>query len=168
MGWDNQVANELCLDVSYSRIWSTIQPGPGSFQLGITSHVTMELGNVYTYAAGGVMLRFGGNLEACTTPPNIRPGFPGVPYFRSSLELNWYFFAGYESRLVFRDIFLDGNTFSDSHSVDKERLVGNHQFGFSMHKSSWRVALSTMSRTKEFTTQDELTRYGVLNVSFIF
>jgi len=168
MGWDNQLKDELGLGLTYTRVWSIIQPGPGSLQFGISPHLTAELGNIYAYGAGGVMFRLGSNLSASFSPPNIRPGFPGISYFTRLPGFNWYLFAGHESRLVFRDIFLDGNTFSDSHSVDRELLVGDHQFGFALQKGKMRLALSNMIRTKEFKTQNELTRYGALNLSFTF
>jgi len=168
MGWDNQLKNELGLLVSYSRIWNIIQPGPGFLEIGISPHLTGTLGNIYTHAAGGVMFRLGNNLRASFTPPNIRPGFPGISYFNPSPRFNWYLFFGHESRIVFRDIFLDGNTFADSHNVEKELLVGDHQFGLALHKNNFRIALSNMLRTKEFASQDTLTQYGALNLSFTF
>ena len=61
-----------------------------------------------------------------------------------------------------------GNTYKDSHSVKKENLVGDYQFGLSLHKGSMRVSLSNVYRTKEFEEQKELTRFGALNFSFSF
>jgi hypothetical protein len=168
MGWDNQLSNEPTLGISYARLWSIIQPGPGSLQFGIIPHLTAQLGNVYTYGAGGVIFRLGNNLRTSFSPPTIRPGFPGVCYFRSSQSFSWYLFGGHESRWVFKDIFLDGNTFKDSHSVKKENLVGDYQFGLSLHKGRLRVSLSNVYRTKEFEEQKELTRFGALNLSFSF
>ncbi len=168
MGWDNQLSNEPTLGISYARLWSIIQPGPGSLQFGIIPHLTAQLGNVYTYGAGGVIFRLGNNLRTSFSPPTIRPGFPGVCYFRSSQTFSWYLFGGHESRWVFKDIFLDGNTFKDSHSVKRENLVGDYQFGLSLHKGALRVSLSNVYRTKEFEEQKELTRFGALNLSFSF
>jgi hypothetical protein len=168
MGWDNQLKNELGLGMSYTRVWNIVQDLPGTIQIGVSPHLTGSLGNVYTHAAGGVMFRLGSNLRAGFTPPNIRPGFPGVSYFIPSPRWTWYLFFGHESRLVFRNIFLDGNTFTRSHSVTREILVGDHQFGMALQRGKFRVSLSNMLRTKEFTDQNDLTRYGALNLSFTF
>ena len=54
---------------------------------------------------------------------------PGGGYFRRKKGFNWYLFAGLEGRAVFRNIFLDGNTFTDSHSVDSKHFVGDIQAG---------------------------------------
>ncbi len=132
--------------------------------------MNLVVGNVYTYAAGGVMFRVGDNLKRDLSPPNIRPGFPGLAYFRGGDESSWYLFLGFESRLVARDIFLDGNTFKDSHSVEKEKLVGDMQFGLVYQVNRWRFAFSNMLRTKEFATQEDntitvpLTSHSVIKV----
>ncbi len=165
-GWDNQLEDEPALGLSYSRFWRVIQPAFDNLELGVNPQVNLVVGNVYTYGAGGVMFRLGENLKRDLSPPNIRPGFPGLAYFQKGAISSWYLFMGFESRLVARDIFLDGNTFKESHSVEKEKLVGDMQFGLVYLVGRWRLAFSNMIRTKEFTTQEDNTRYGALNISF--
>ncbi len=167
-GWDNQLADEPALGLSYSRFWRIVQPLTNDLELGVNPQVNFVLGNVYTYGAGGVMFRIGDNLRWDLSPPNIRPGFPGLGYFRSGDSPSWYVFLGFESRLVARDIFLDGNTFKDSHSVEKEKLVGDMQFGLVYLVGRWRLAFSNMVRTKEFATQEVNTHYGAVNISFSY
>jgi len=165
-GWDNQLNNEIALGLSYSRFWRLIQPISYGLEFGVNPQISAALGNVYTYGAGGVMFRLGNNLRRDLSPPNIRPGFPGVTYFQGSKQSSWYVYLGFESRLVLRDIFLDGNTFTDSHSVEKEALVGDMQYGFVYIFDNMRIAFSNMTRTDEFTTQEKTTRYGAINISF--
>jgi hypothetical protein len=165
-GWDNQLKNEPALGLSYSRFWRLIQPLSDGLQFGVNPQISAVLGNVYTYGAGGVMFRLGNNLRRDLSPPNIRPGFPGVTYFQPGKQSSWYLYLGFESRLVLRDIFLDGNTFEDSHSVAKESLVGDMQYGLVYLFDDVRISVSNMSRTDEFTTQEKVTRYGALNLSF--
>jgi hypothetical protein len=166
-GWDNQLRDELALGISYSRVWSIVTPATSHFEFGIMPHVTAVLGNVYVYGAGGVMFRFGTHLRGDMSPPNISPGFPGASVFDVDRKYNWYFFAGHESRMMGHNIFLDGNTNVDSHSVDKERLVGDHQYGFAIQFNRVRIAISNMIRTKEYTTQRDQTKYGAINISFV-
>jgi lipid A 3-O-deacylase len=71
-----------------------------------------------------------------------------------------------EERLVFRDIFLDGNTFVSSHRVDKEPLVGDVQLGFVYMFGDIRFAFSKLFRTHEFKTQTASESYGAINLSF--
>ena len=114
------------------------------------------------------MFRMGTHLDSDIGPPTIKPGFPGGAYFGGEQKTNWYFFAGTESRIVIRNIFLDGNTFSDSHSVDKEYIVGDLQFGVVWHFRRVRLAISNMFRTKEYVGQSSETNYGAINFSFRF
>jgi len=118
-GWDNQLKDELGFGLSYTRFWRYIKPSD-SLDYGMTPHVNLVLGTIYTYAASGVMFRFGTHLNNDLSPPNIRPGFPGLSLFKPNRQSSWYLFAGIEGRAVARNIFLDGNTFKDSHSVDKK------------------------------------------------
>src|SRR3546814_8870959 len=102
----------------------------------VTPHLGAALGNVYTYGAGGLTLRFGEDLPDDYGPPRIRPALPGSDYFRPTDDFGWYFFAGAEGRIVARNIFLDGNTFKDSHSVDKRPLVADLQAGIAVNLRS--------------------------------
>jgi len=65
-----------------------------------------------------------------------------------------------------RNIFLDGNTFTDSHSVDKETLVGDFQVGFAFHLRNIRIAFTHIVRSKEFEGQTERARYGAINLTY--
>ena len=166
-GWDNQLSNEPGVGLSYARFWRHITPLNSSLQYGMTPHVSVALGNVYTYAASGVMFRTGTHLYNDLAPPNIRPGFPGLAFFRTSKQNSWYLFAGAEGRAVARNIFLDGNTFSDSHSVDKKPLVGDLQYGFVFQTGNMRFSISNMIRTKEYENQKDKTHFGAINLSFL-
>ncbi len=165
-GWDNQLNNELTLGLSYSRFWRFTHPITNSLSFGINPQVSGALGNVYTYGSAGLMLRLGSDLKRDLSPPNIRPGFPGITYFNESKKSSWYVYLGLEGRIVLRNIFLDGNTFTKSHSVEKEALVGDMQYGFVYMYDTIRIAFSNMIRTDEFTTQKENTHYGAINISF--
>ncbi len=164
-GWDNQLKDELALGVSYSRFWRLRYPLKNGFEMGVNPQVTGVVGNVYTYAAFGTMLRFGYNLQRDFTPPTIRPGFLGVIYFKQSTQPSWYAFVGFEGRAVVRDIFLDGNSFKKSHRVEKENFVGDLQYGMVYMFENIRLSYSQMMRTDEFTTQQNRTHYGLFNLS---
>ncbi|VAW95938.1 Putative outer membrane protein [hydrothermal vent metagenome] len=165
-GWDNQLKDEPALGLSYTRFWRHIKPS-SMVDYGMTPHVNITLGNVYTYAASGVMFRFGTHLNNDLFPPNIRPGFPGLSFFSPRQQNSWYLFAGIEGRMVARNIFLDGNTFKDSHSVDKKLLVGDFQYGVVFQRGRIRFSISNMIRTKEFKGQKDNTNFGAVNISFL-
>ena len=83
--------------------------------MDVTPRAGVALGNVFTYAGAGAALRIGQQPR-----PRLRPAVhPAQPARRCALvkrrdEWGWYLFAGVEGRAVARNIFLDGNTFSDS------------------------------------------------------
>jgi len=166
LGWDNQLRNEIGVNLNYSRRWQFFESAPMSTEFEVAPHLTASLGNVFTYAGVGMMFRWGRGLRNDYAPPNIRPGFPGIPFFRPSTKPGWYLFAGAEGRAVARNIFLDGNTFVDSHSVDKKLLVADLQFGLAYQRGSVRVALSNVWRSPEFDGQPENTQFGSINLSF--
>jgi len=165
-GWNNQLRNEPALGVSYSRFWRVVQPLGDSFDIGVSPQLTASLGNIYTYVAAGVIFRLGTGLANDLSPPNIKPGFPGIAVFVIEDQHSWYFFVGAETRIVGRNIFLDGNTFQESHSVEKEPVIGDYQFGFVYRVGNLRLSFSNMFRTKEYTTQKDEAWYGAVNISF--
>ena len=71
-------------------------------------------------------------------------------------------------RLVARDNFLDGNTFSDSHHVDKEPLVGDAGFGVSLIWRNLKVSYARVLRTREFELQANSQRFGSISLSYIY
>lgn len=165
-GWEHQLRDEPIIGLGYSRLWRMVRPAIAGLQYGLNGHLTMALGNAYTYAGGGAMLRFGDNLRRDLNPPNIRPGFPGVSYYQSLKGMDWYAFIGHEVRWVARDIFLDGNSFVESHSVEKEPVVGDTQLGLVFLHRDIRISISTTLRTREFKGQKEDTVYRAINFSF--
>lgn len=175
-GWDNQLENEPGVVLYYERKWRNIWNAElGDFamlnNLGIdlTPHLGGALGNVYTYGAGGFTIRFGEDLPSDYGPPRIRPALPGSDYFRPDDWFGWYLFAGFEGRVVLRNIFLDGNTFRDSHSVDKYPLVGDLQAGIAiMLGERVRLAYTHLLRTREFREQDAPDQFGTFSVSVRF
>ncbi|MCF6253618.1 MAG: lipid A deacylase LpxR family protein [Thiomicrorhabdus sp.] len=164
-GWDNQLKDELVLGASYSRFWRLRYPLQNGLEFGVNPQITGVVGNAYTYGALGTMFRFGSNLKRDFSPPTIRPGFLGVIYFQESKQPSWYGFLGFEGRAVLRDIFLDGNSFAESHRVEKETFVGDIQYGFGYMFEKIRLLYSELIRNNEFTTQQAGTHYGLLNLS---
>lgn len=162
-GWDNQLRNEPGINLTYLNKRRHLFRMDKPRQLEASYYGGLTLGNVYTYASAGLIARWGSRLKNDIGPPTISPGFPGLPAFRPHPEFNWYLFAGVEERAMARNIFLDGNTFKDSHSVDKKPFVTDVQFGIAFHFKEVRISFSNMFRSKEFEGQPEATQYGALN-----
>lgn len=157
------------MNLSYKRSWrSWIESEALGLELDATPYVGGALGNAFTHVNSGVVLRFGDDLPADYGPPRIRPTLPGSDFFIPQQTFGWYIFAGIDGRVVGRNIFLDGNTFRDSPSVDKKWLVGEVTAGVAMTIGGVRVAYTHVIRSREYEGQDENDRFGALSVSLRF
>jgi len=173
MGWHNQLQNEFTVQLSGWRLWrkplgGNAEARGGGIGADALPHLGAELGNVFVYGSGGVTFRVGSNLPGDYGPPRIRPSVPGSEFFVPSRGLAWYFFAGCEGRVVLRNLFLDGNTFKLSMSVDKEPLVGDVQAGLALTLGRARGAFTYVIRSKEFETQRAADQFGAILLSFRF
>lgn len=168
-GWGNQLQNEPGIVLSYEHKWrNVLEFTPFGLGVDFTPAVGGSLGNVYTHAAASAVVRLGYDLPSDYGPPMIRPNLPGSDFFIPTRTLGWYVFGGVEGRVVGRNIFLDGNTFRDSHSVDKEILVGGVQAGAAITYGNTRLAYTHVFRTREFEQQVDNDQFGALTLSVRF
>lgn len=170
-GWGHQLKNEPGLLLTY-QARQRLQPvwHPFGLDTDMTYGAGGALGNVFTHAGVSAAFRVGDGLDATYSAPFIRPSPPSAAVVRDarSRDVRWNLFAGVEGRAVARNIFLDGNTWQDSPSVDKRPLVLDVQFGVEVMWDTVRVAFTQIMRSREFDGQDEPTRFGSLSVSFGF
>ncbi len=170
-GWNNQLDNEpgILINLELKWLFEQLQPWKQGLELDILPSVGTAAGNVMNYFSAGATLRLGVNLPKDYGPPRIRPGAQGSDFFipgEGDRLVSWYLFAGLEGRAVIHNIFLDGNTFATSHSVDKKYFVGDLHLGFVLVISQFRIAFSNVFRTEEFNNQKELDEFGSITVSW--
>lgn len=165
-GWQYQLRNEPGIILAYQRKWRNFYRfSPDGWGFDVTPAVGGEVGNIYTDASAGAVARFGHNLPRDYGPPLIRPSVSGADFFVPTPGLGWYLFTGIEGRAVARNIFLDGNTFESSPSVNKLPLVGGVQAGFAVTYGDTRISYTHVLRSQEFTSQHHLNQYGALTLS---
>jgi len=168
-GWDYQIKDEPGVNLVLSRQWRiNSDPVWQGVSFGVVPSLTASLGNVQTYASAGLMLRVGNELEADFGPPRIRPSTAGSAFYQPDGRWGWYVFVGGETRVVGRDIFLDGNTWRDSRSVDREVVVAEGSLGVAIIMPFARLTLTYTARSKEFETQEETAQFGSASISFRF
>lgn len=171
-GWGNQLHNELGLQVVAERknkIWiSDNKFGP---QFDAISHYGASLGNVATYANAGLELRMGSRLPNDFGTAPIRPASDSnAPLAEGAAARRLasnalHGFVALDARVVAWDIFLDGNTFGDSHHVAKKNLVGDLSAGLAWQWPGGKLTYAYYMRSKEFKTQSKEHRYGSLTLS---
>lgn len=177
-GWDNQLENEPGLQLVYER---KNRVSKGKFtpllEYDAILHGGGSLGNVATYLNAGAELRFGwhlpedfGTSALRSGGDNSAPGLGDGRFQRGSRDKNLgvHAFISMNGRWVLRDIFLDGNTFRDSHSVDKEPLVGEAAFGVAALYRGWKFSFAKVHRTREFRQQQESHSFGSLSLSYSY
>ena len=169
MGWATQLRDEPGLIIEYNRSIKLIEP---QSLLGavfdIEPNYGAAIGNIYDYAELGAMARLGFNLPKDYGPMRIEPSLPGSDYFEPISGLGAYIFAGIEGRAVARNLFLDGNSFERSRSVDKVNLVGDLVLGAAITFDSFRLAFTHDIRTKEYRTQPAADQFGAVDLTFRF
>ncbi len=144
-GWSHQLNNEVGINLTHARA-KNFRVENERFAADITPYVIGSIGNVNTSVTAGVMARFGMNV-----PDDNLLGFESE---REEDKTRLYGFATVNSSYVFRDIFLDGNTFSDSHSVEKYNVVGRAAVGVAYKYGNFEFSYSYGITSKQFKKQD--------------
>ena len=165
-GWDTQLHNELGIYATYQHSWRALAATKRlGLDFDVTPHLGGALGNVYTYANAGFTLRYGEDLPRDYGPPRVQPGVLGSVFFEPTDRFSWYLFGSVEGRAVARNIFLDGNTFKDSRSVQKEPFIGDLQWGIVLTWHDYRLSFTDVFRTPEFESQTSRDHFGSICLS---
>jgi len=168
-GWDTQLHNELGVVVQYQRSWrGALKYDLTPLALDVTPSVGGAVGNVFTYASAGVMLRLGQRLPHDYGPPQIQPGLLGSGGFAPVGAFGWYLFGGVAGRAVARNIFLDGNTFGDSRSVRRDPFIGDLQWGVVLEWPKVRLSYTHILRSREYESQTAGDEFGAISLSVKF
>jgi lipid A 3-O-deacylase len=169
-GWDNQLHDEFGAALLYEHRWRNIYAKKfDGFGLDFSPHLGFSLGNVATYANGGVTLRLGNAVHTDYGVPRIRPSLPGSAFFDpTSKGFRWYVFAGVDARYVAQNIFLDGNSDGDSLSVEKQEFVAELQSGFAIVWHRVRFAYTYVLRSEEYEGQEEPDKFASVAISYRF
>lgn len=170
-GWGLQLKNEPGIMLAWERRW----PGyynfkPFGLYAGAEPHLGVTVGNIYTYANTGLSLRLCPYSSRFQDDPiRVRPSMPGTGAFIvPDHQFSWYLFGGVEGRAIARDIFLDGNTFADSYSVNKVPFVMDADAGLALTYGKVRMSYALIYRTNEFTTQTGGNVFGTVTLGMRF
>ncbi|MFO7582583.1 lipid A deacylase LpxR family protein [Guyparkeria sp.] len=163
-GWSHQLSNEPFLNLGYEHAWLARRPWR-SREIEYGPNVGVSLGNLHTFASTGLSLRYGEGLDRSWGIPSVEPAQGERAYFRPGPGLGWHVFAAVEGRYMAHNLLLDGNTWRDSHSVDREPWVGDVQLGFAVNWDRFQLAYTVVWRTKEFSSQANKDRFGSFTLS---
>lgn len=163
-GWDTQLANELAVNVTYQRTWRTEKGNAGGLEFDMLPAVRADLGNVFIRARGQATVRVGAHLPDNFGPASLLGFKDHTDRSFADPESDWsiYGYASVSADAVGRNIFLDGNTFADSRSTDREDLVARAALGVVLRYKCVQLGWSQTLETKTFEAQPDGQTYGSL------
>ncbi len=165
-GWDNQLRNEPGLLVAFERKWLFSSDSDRLLTADTIVHAGGVIGNVATYLNTGLEVRYGMNPGRHFGVSMIRPA--GSVLFTPHKKPSIYLFGAANGKYVLRDIFLDGNTFTDSHSIDKKDFVAELAAGISLSHHNLMLTFTHVTRTEQFVGQEDVHHFGSLTLNFFY
>lgn len=174
-GWAHQLKDEAVLGFVYDHKWKAWQSKrPGGFGSDLIVHGGGELSNALTGAATGLELRAGWNIPKDFGTSRIQPGSDSSSLFEErdvrrsgKNRFGLHFFFALEGHGIVRDIFLEGNTWRKSHSVEKIPFRSDIALGFALRYKRLKLSYSYVYQTKQFLTQTKNSVYGSLQAALI-
>jgi len=166
-GWDSQIGNQPAILLGYERFWpglltTNLATNFGNFNVDFTPRVGATVGNVYTFASVGAVVRIGQGVPDDFPVTSISLGPPRDGYRPTDTHFGWYLWFGTDVRLVGWNAFLD-----NAPSEVKRNLLGfDLQGGIALVWQKARVGFTFVKRSKEFSNQTADDRFGQLMVSF--
>ncbi|NJL27007.1 MAG: lipid A deacylase LpxR family protein [Thermoanaerobaculia bacterium] len=151
-GWDNQLAFEPIVNLNYRHENRVILVGDKSLGLANVDVIPQwgfGFGNLMTRFNLGGTLRLGWNIGGFPQADIVNV-FGGGSERDVRKKFEAYVFVGAEGRAVLRNLMLDGNTFKDSHHVDKRPGVYDLRGGFFVRYEKWQFNYTFVSRSQEF------------------
>jgi hypothetical protein len=164
-GWDTQLDTEVAFRVIYEqkrRYGAELGPDWWGLEVDAIPHVSAALGTADTSLAGALTLRVGHGLDIDYGMPRVRRSVAPTARENETGALRWNLFAGAGGRLVGRDLFLDGNTFANSRSVDSELFVADFSVGATVDFGPVIVSYMHVFRSPDFEEKDDWSEFGAL------
>lgn len=178
LGWDNQLKNELGAVLAWRRDTQLLS-FPNDHQgwsVNLNASYGAAVGNIYTHALAGANARVGYNTNSSASPARIRPGstgyFPSLPedprLDQNDSSPGFFFIVGSEARYVARNLFVEGNTWADSHGLPAEDWVADYYAGITLVGSRASLSYIYTHRSEEFVGQDQPHEFGSLTLSWSY
>ncbi len=156
VGWEHQLPTELAASVHAAQAWRLTTPGMGEKVTDVVGNIDAELGTVRTAVGAGGRLRIG----------------PGLlhPWLKVRKSAPWAFFGfvGARADAVGRNLFLDGSTFGESMSVEREPLLLQWDRGIRASVKQLAFEYRLVTRSREYRSGTKSHTYGSLAIVWIF
>ncbi|WP_022939821.1 lipid A deacylase LpxR family protein [Psychromonas hadalis] len=167
-GWDNQINNELVFRVEAEHIERFyIYSFSENISFDTSSYSELGVGNLRSDIGTGLTVRIGNMLDQsyASISANTSRLISGLSA-HSNNTFYWQLFTSVYASYLFNDITLNGNTFSDSHSVEliHEQVIAS--MGVSALYHHWGFVFSVLRGNKQFEGQENVSKYGSFTISY--
>jgi lipid A 3-O-deacylase len=165
-GWDHQLRDEPVVRLMQQNL----RKRTWVWAAGMSDVILRYgggIGNLTTLVNAGLEMRFGSwfpdNFGSAPLLPVSENAAPTIGTVHSD-RVHVHGFVAVDVRYVVRDITLDGNTFKDSASVDRRRVIADLGIGFAAHWGNWKIAFARYFRTREFHGQEGHAELGSITI----
>ncbi len=160
-GWDTQLNNELVFQFSRARAWRSWVSENQRFD--IVNMLDVSLGTISSSVSASSMIRYGKNLEKSYETILYAQKRTSNPV--SVKKEHWNVFASIYTKYLFNSIFLDGNTFEKSRSVDYDPKHLGMALGFSYSWNNYIVSLAINNFNQGDKERKNLDRFGTFTIA---
>ena len=171
-GWDNQLSDELVLQLNYNYKHNYKLDKLFGLDGVVIPEIGFDLGNASTRAYVGTLFRYGWGLPNNYGATAIdRSSYSQIPVDNTIKNKDeWIFCSNFGARAngIVQDIFLDGNTNVDSHSVEKNNFTAEAIYGLSFIYHKFSVDWIHIYSSKEFKLQKSPHKYTSFQISYHF
>lgn len=150
-GWRHQIDSEPVVNLLYEHRWRLWDRDLGSTNGDLIVSGSGAAGNLMTMATGGIGMRWGHHVpdDFFLPPPFFGEETVGaLPYdARRAGTLAVYLAASVDAAAFANLLYLDGNTFCDSHAVDHDHWYLRGHLGVHVHTGPLALAISLVHAT---------------------
>lgn len=174
-GWDNQINTEPGFQLAYQQRlkFYDLKFGSDRMIVDVIPYYGAAVGNIFIGAHAGGIIRIGNKLADDFGPTRLSSG-DGDAAVHTDAETDYnlnsepriYGFAGAKGSLIGRDIFLDGNTFRDSHRVTKRAIVTETELGIGIEWARISAVWRFVVRSPQFVEKDRFTSFASISINY--
>ena len=165
LGWNNQINNEIVTKIEFQRVWSLFRTESDNLQFDLLGLAGFGVGNLQSATKAGFAMRWGNNLQRSFPTFSLQADRQVNPLALSPSN-DFYIFAGVRGGYLANDIFIDGNTFEDSHSVPIEHTQNEISAGIVWNFDNCGFVFQISSAKSKTTLIDERDKFGALSFTY--
>jgi len=164
-GWENQLENEPVFKFEAQRVWKLHRTENPGLQFEVLGLAGAGFGTLETATKGGIALRWGTNLKSSFATFSLQADRQANPLALADNN-DYYFFLGFRAGVVLNDILVDGNTFTDSHSLPLDHLSEQFSAGAVWTYDEYALVFQVSSSRSRTTALDDRETFAALSLTY--